>query len=121
MSLTFRPFVSRFKKQISAASQQLLVGITICKHNWSVCFAQAFGFFPGIRVCLNGIPSMRDAHLPVSYTHLDVYKRQGHYMPFEIVTIPELRATASLSEAQQKEKEGGLILQKVQPHIISGA
>ena len=36
-------------------------------------------------------------------------------MPFEIVTIPELRATSSLSEAQQKEKEGELILQKVQP------
>ena len=35
LSLTFRPFVGRFKKQISAASQQLLVGITICKHNWA--------------------------------------------------------------------------------------
>ena len=51
------------------------------------------------------------------YTHaIDDYRdRIGHYMPFEIVTIPELRATASLSEAQQKEKEGELILQKVQP------
>lgn len=51
------------------------------------------------------------------YTHaIDDYgDRIGHYMPFEIVTIPELRATASLSEAQQKEKEGELILQKVQP------
>ena len=45
----------------------------------------------------------------------DYTERIGHYMPFEIVTIPELRATASLSEAQQKEKEGELILQKVQP------
>ena len=45
------------------------------------------------------------------YTHaIDDYgDRIGHYMPFEIVTIPELRATASLSEAQQKEKEGELI------------
>ena len=51
------------------------------------------------------------------YTHaIDDYRdRIGHYMPFEIVTIPELRATASLSEAQQKEKEGELILRKVQP------
>ena len=51
------------------------------------------------------------------YTHAldDDRDRIGHYMPFEIVTRPELRATASLSEAQQKEKEGELILQKVQP------
>ena len=61
--LTFCPFVGRFEKQISAASQQLLVGVTVCKHNWNVCFTQTFGLFPGIRVCLNGIPSMRDAHL----------------------------------------------------------
>lgn len=35
------------------------------------------------------------------YTHAidDYLDRIGHYMPFEIVTIPELRATASLSEA----------------------
>lgn len=47
---------------------------------------------------------------------IDDYKsRIGHYMPFEIITIPELRATASLSEAQQKDKEGELILQRLQP------
>lgn len=46
---------------------------------------------------------------------IDDYKsRIGHYMPFEIITIPELRSTASLSEAQQKEKEGELILQRLQ-------
>ena len=27
--------MDRFEKQISAASQQLLVGVTVCKHNWS--------------------------------------------------------------------------------------
>lgn len=47
---------------------------------------------------------------------IDDYKsRIGHYMPFEIITIPELRATSSLSEAQQKDKEGELILQRLQP------
>ena len=47
---------------------------------------------------------------------IDDYKsRIGHYMPFEIITIPELRATASLSEAQKKDKEGELILQRLQP------
>ena len=63
LSLTFCPFVGRFEKQISAASQQLLVGVTVCKHNWSVCFTQTFGLFPGVRVCLNSVPSMCDAHL----------------------------------------------------------
>ena len=62
LSLTFSPFIGRFEKQISAASQQLLVGVTICKHNWSVCYTLAFCFFSGIRVCLNGIPSMGDTH-----------------------------------------------------------
>ena len=62
LSLTFCPFVGRFEKQVSAASQQRLVSVTICKHNWSVCFTLAFCFFSGIRVCLNGIPSMGDTY-----------------------------------------------------------
>ena len=44
----------------------------------------------------------------------DYTERIGHYMPFEIRTIPELKNTKSLSEAQQKEKEGQLILQELQ-------
>ena len=51
------------------------------------------------------------------YAHAidDYQSRLSHYMPFQIVTIPELKATSSLSETQQKEKEGVLILQKLQP------
>ena len=42
---------------------------------------------------------------------LDDYSaRLKHYIPFEIKEIPELKATASLTEAQIKEKEGTLIL-----------
>lgn len=43
----------------------------------------------------------------------DYCKRIGHYMPFSITVIPELKNTKSLSEQQQKEKEGELILSKV--------
>ena len=38
-----------------------------------------------------------------------------HYMPFSITTIPELKNTKSLSEEQQKQKEGELILKEIQP------
>jgi 23S rRNA (pseudouridine1915-N3)-methyltransferase len=36
-------------------------------------------------------------------------------MPFDIVTIPELKNTKSLSEEQQKTMEGELILKQLQP------
>lgn len=45
----------------------------------------------------------------------DYVERIGHYMPFEIVTIPELKNTKSLSETQQKSLEGELILKQLQP------
>ena len=44
----------------------------------------------------------------------DYVERIGHYMPFELVTIPELRNTKSLSEEQQKQAEGELILKQLQ-------
>jgi 23S rRNA (pseudouridine1915-N3)-methyltransferase len=36
-------------------------------------------------------------------------------MPFDIVTIPELKNTKSISEDQQKTMEGELILKQLQP------
>jgi 23S rRNA (pseudouridine1915-N3)-methyltransferase len=45
----------------------------------------------------------------------DYAERISHYMPFDIVTIPELRNTKSLSEEQQKQAEGELILKQIQP------
>ena len=45
----------------------------------------------------------------------DYVGRIGHYMPFDIVTLPELRNTKSLSEQQQKAAEGELILRQLQP------
>ena len=45
----------------------------------------------------------------------DYVERIGHYMPFEVVTIPELKNTKNLTEEQQKQAEGELILKQLQP------
>jgi 23S rRNA (pseudouridine1915-N3)-methyltransferase len=45
---------------------------------------------------------------------IDQYvKRLSHYVKFELDIIPDLKNTKNLSEAQQKEKEGELILKKL--------
>lgn len=45
----------------------------------------------------------------------DYAERISHYMPFEIVTLPELKNTKSLSEEQQKVMEGEMIAKLLQP------
>ena len=45
----------------------------------------------------------------------DYVERVNHYMPFELMTIPELKNTKNLSEDQQKQAEGELILRQLQP------
>ena len=44
----------------------------------------------------------------------DYAKRIGHYMPFDITVIPELKNTKNLSADQQKQAEGELILRQIQ-------
>lgn len=46
--------------------------------------------------------------------------RINHYIGFDIITIPELKNTKSLSEQQQKQSEGECILKQLQPgdHIV---
>ena len=44
----------------------------------------------------------------------DYVGRIEHYIPFKIVTIPELKNTKKLSEAQQKIREGETILREIQ-------
>jgi len=41
-------------------------------------------------------------------------ERIRHYIPFEIEVIPELKNTKNISEEQQKEKEGDLLLKTLQ-------
>ena len=50
----------------------------------------------------------------------DYVERIGHYMPFSTTVVPELRQTKSLTADQQKEREGELILQRLQPsdHVV---
>lgn len=45
----------------------------------------------------------------------DYARRVTHYMPFSMTVIPELKATRSLSEEQQRQAEGEQILRLVQP------
>ncbi|OZV69668.1 23S rRNA (pseudouridine(1915)-N(3))-methyltransferase RlmH [Winogradskyella aurantia] len=49
----------------------------------------------------------------------DYEKRLGHYIKFEFEVLPDIKKAKHLSEAQQKEKEGELILSKVQnPEVL---
>lgn len=45
----------------------------------------------------------------------DYVERINHYMPFEVMTIPELKNTKNMTEEQQKQAEGDLILRQLQP------
>lgn len=44
--------------------------------------------------------------------------RLTHYVPFELVVLPELRNTKSLSEAQQKQQEGEMIIRATDGHFL---
>ena len=44
----------------------------------------------------------------------DYVGRIGHYMPFGVTVIPELKSTKSLTEELQKESEGKLIMKQLQ-------
>jgi 23S rRNA (pseudouridine1915-N3)-methyltransferase len=43
----------------------------------------------------------------------DYQKRLKFYIPFELIELPELRNTKSLSEEQQKQREGEMLLQAI--------
>jgi 23S rRNA (pseudouridine1915-N3)-methyltransferase len=45
----------------------------------------------------------------------DYLERIKHYIPFDINTIPEIKNTKNLTEEQQKEREGDLILKNILP------
>ena len=48
----------------------------------------------------------------------DYTKRLGFYIKFELEIIPDLKKVKNLSEDQQKQKEGDLILSKITPTDI---
>ncbi len=43
------------------------------------------------------------------------HKRIPHYLPFDYQVIPDIKNTRKLSEDQQKEKEGELLLAQLKP------
>ena len=50
----------------------------------------------------------------------DYSSRMGHYVPFSLETVPELRNTRALSPEQQKTQEAELIRKQLQPgdHLV---
>lgn len=41
--------------------------------------------------------------------------RLGHYVPFSVLEIPELKNVSALSKEQIKAREGALVLEKIRP------
>ena len=66
-----------------------------------------------MKVTLILIGKTTNAHFIASIS--DYVSRIEHYLPFSIITIPELKNTKKLTEEQQKEREGDLILKELQP------
>lgn len=50
----------------------------------------------------------------------DYAERVKHYVPFEMVVVPELKNTKALSAEQQKERESELLQKQLRPgdHIV---
>lgn len=44
--------------------------------------------------------------------------RLSHYIPFEIKIVPDLKSTRGLTQSQQKQKEGELIISFIKPGDI---
>jgi len=66
-----------------------------------------------MKISLTVVGKTTDRHFIAG---IDEYvQRIGHYVPFSIDVIPELKGTKNLSEKEQKEREGELILKSFQP------
>jgi 23S rRNA (pseudouridine1915-N3)-methyltransferase len=64
-----------------------------------------------VKTALILVGKTNDTHLQAIIN--DYAERITHYMPFEIIVIPELKNTKSLSEEQQKVREGELIMKQL--------
>jgi len=64
-----------------------------------------------MKICLLVIGKTDEAYLQKG---IEIFlKRIPHYISFEMKVIPDLKNSKNMSEQQQKEKEGELILQQV--------
>ena len=66
-----------------------------------------------MKILLLVVGKTTDPHFAASFE--DYSKRLSHYVSFGMEVIPELRQTRALSEEQQKEQEGRLILERLRP------
>ena len=66
-----------------------------------------------MKIVLTVVGKTTDKHFIAS---IDEYiMRICHYVPFSFEVVPELKATKNLSEKEQKDREGDLILKSFQP------
>lgn len=65
-----------------------------------------------MKIVLTVVGKTTDKHFVASIQ--EYVQRISHYLPFSIEVIPELKGTKSLSEKEQKEREGELILRSFQ-------
>lgn len=64
-----------------------------------------------MKITLLIVGKTTDKHLDVLIG--DYVGRIGHYVPFEVKTIPELKNSKAIPQAQQKQMEGDLILKAI--------
>ena len=64
-----------------------------------------------MKITLLVVGKTTDTHIQVLLQ--DYQKRLGHYVPFTLTVIPELKNTKSLTSEQQKQAEGELILRNI--------
>ena len=64
-----------------------------------------------MKITLLVVGKTTDSHIQALLQ--DYQKRLGHYIPFALIVIPELKNTKSLTSEQQKQAEGELILRNI--------
>ena len=64
-----------------------------------------------MKITLLVVGKTTDSHIQALLQ--DYQKRLGHYIPFSLTVIPELKNTKSLTSEQQKQAEGELILRNM--------
>ena len=67
----------------------------------------------GVKVCLLVIGKTDREFVQLGIAEYE--KRLKYYIPYEMKVIPDLRNTKNMSEVEQKEREGKLLLEQLTP------
>ena len=89
-----------------------------CQPEDECLYPQAPFLLSCMKTLLIWVGKTTDKHIQACLN--DYVGRIGHYLPFDIREIPELRNTKKLTEAQQKEQEGEQIIKLLQDgdHVV---